>query len=243
MKAKILFCIIFAVAFVNARVLKLSDEKFSSYFSVETGTSVLKTSPFDENMATVDSYSHKYRTGMGGEFGFVYSSPYIGWRFSFEVLKPSKLKGVDALAGTTVQYTVDSDVTAVAPKLGLEIHLTRNPNFRFYLFGYYGSSNLQMTNTYSSASSPAGDHTVTAKSSSAVMGGGVGFETSFVDTTTFIIEIGHRVLKFNEIKYAQDVVTFQGAKSAGDVMTNVDGSDRSLNFSGYIVSIGFRFWL
>lgn len=243
MKAKIVFCIIFAFAFSNARVINLSEEKFASYFAIETGNLALSTSPFDQNVASVDSYSQKYKVGTGGEFGFIYSSPYIGWRFSFEILKPTKLQS-EALAGTVSQYQSESDMTAVAPKLGVEIHLNRKPNYRFYLYGFYGTSNLQMTETYTGvADNVVGDHAVEAKSSSAEMGGGLGFETAFVDTTTFTIEIGHRILKFTEVKYSKDVTTFGGAKATGDSITNLDGMKKSLNFSGYTISIGFRFWL
>jgi len=241
--AKIVTTIFFSAIFCQARVLSLSDEKFASYFSVEGGSSLLKTTPFDENLASIDSYSDEYKLGLGGEFGFVYSSPYLAWRFSFEILKPSKLKEVQGLASSTAQYIVDSDVTAVAPKLGLEIHLNKKPNNRFYLFGYYGSSNLTMTQAYTGVVSPNSDHTVEAKGSAAEMGGGLGFEMSFVDTTSFVIEVGYRSLIFKEIKYSKDVTTFQGAKTVGEALTNLNGENRSLNFSGYTASIGFRFWL
>lgn len=180
---------------------------------------------------------------MGGEFGFVYSSPYIAWRFSFEILKPTKLQDVQGLAGTAAQYAVSSDVTAVAPKIGLELHLNKKPNNRFYVFGYYGTSNLTMTQTYSAVIAPSVDHAVEAKGSSAVAGGGLGFEMSFVDTTAIVLEVGYRSLTFKEIKYSKDVTTFQGAKTVGEILTNLNGENRSLNFSGYTASVGFRFWL
>jgi hypothetical protein len=241
--AKIVTAIFISSLFCQARVLNLSDEKFASYFAFEGGSSLLKTTPFDQNLASVDSYSDEYKLGSGGEFGFVYSSPYLAWRFSFEILKPSKLKEVQGLASSTAQYLVDSDVTAVAPKIGLEIHLTKKPNNRLYLFGYYGSSNLTMNQVYSSVVSPNVDHTVEAKGSAAEMGGGLGFEVGFVDTTAIVLELGYRSLIFNEIKYSKDVTTFQGAKAVGETLTNLNGENRSLNFSGFTASIGFRFWL
>lgn len=243
MYAKIATLIVFTAVISQARVLNLSEERFASYFSLEGGSSLLKTTPFDQNLASVDSYSDEYKMGLGGEFGFVYSSPYIAWRFSFEILKPSKLKEVQGLATATPQYVVDSDVTAVAPKIGVELHLNKKPNNRLYVFGYYGSSNLAMTQAYSSVVSPNTDHVVEAKGSSAVAGGGLGFEMSFVDTTAIVLEIGYRSLVFKEIKYSKDVTTFQGAKTAGEMLTNLNGENRSLNFSGYTASIGFRFWL
>lgn len=243
MYAKLAALLIFTAVLSEARVLNLSEEKFASYFSLETGNSLLKTTPFDQNIASVDSYSDEHKLSLGGEFGFVYSSPYVAWRFSFEILKPSKLQEVQGLAGTAAQYAVSSDVTAVAPKIGLQLHLNKKPNNRFYLYGYYGSSNLTMTQTYSAVMSPNADHVVEAKGSSTVAGGGLGFEVSFVDTTAFVLEVGYRSLTFKEIKYSKDVTTFQGAKTAGDLLTNLNGENRSLNFSGYTASVGFRFWL
>lgn len=243
LKAKIIGCIIFAAIGSQSRVLNLSEEKFASYFSVEGGSTLVKTTPFDENLANVDSYSSEYKTGLGGEFGFVYSSPYIAWRFSFEILKPSKLSEVEALEGENVQYMVDSDLTAVAPKIGVEIHLNRKPNYRFYAFVFYGSSNLTAVQTYTQVLAPNSDHVVELKGASTSTGGGIGFETVFVDTTAFVIEIGYRNLTFQEIAFSKDVTTFQGAKVAGDLLTNLDGTNRTLNFSGYMASVGFRFWL
>ncbi len=239
----ILSSIIFIGLNSEARVLILSDEKFASYFSIESNASKLTSNPYDQNLASVTSYSDEYKTGAGGEFGFVYSTPYVGWRFSFEIIKPSKLKEVNALAGSAIKYQVDSDVTAVAPKLGIEIHLNKKPNYRFYLFGYYGSSSLTMTNAYTATIAPVSSHTVEAKSAATEVGGGLGFENSFVDTTSFIVEIGYRTLVFSEVKYSKDVVTFQGAKTVGELLKNLDGTNRSLDFTGYTVSAGFRFWL
>lgn len=243
MKTALLFFIIFTGLVTQARVLSLSDEKFASYFSLEGGTSVLASSPYDENLASVTSFSQEYKTSLGGEFGFIYSSPYIAWRFSFNILKPSKLKETRAFAGTNVEYIVESDITTIAPKLGIEIHLNKKPNYRFFLFGNLGSSNLTMSNTYTSATGGVADHTVQAKSSATETGGGIGFESSFVDTTAIVIELGYRNLKFKEVKYSKDVTTFQGAKTAGDMLMNLNGENKSLNFSGYYACIGFRFWL
>lgn len=223
--------------------MNLGEEKFASYFSFESSAPTIKTGPYDQNLASVDSFSKEYSTATGGEFGFVYSTPYIGWRFSFEILKPSVLKEVQALAGTSLQYQVDSDITAVAPKLGIEIHLNKKPNYRFYLFGYYGTSSLTMSHVYTNTIAPVADHTEDTKSSGTESGGGLGFETSFVDTTSFVIEVGYRSLLFNKITYSKDVVSFQGAKAAGDLVKNLDGENKSLNFSGYTLSVGFRFWL
>lgn len=227
-----------------SRVLNLSDEKFASFFSGEMGTSLLKTSPFDAQVVGTDTFSSEYTSSYGGEFGFVYSTPYIAWRFSFEILKPSKLTAVEASQSGTVNYLVASDVTAVAPKLGIELHLNRKPNARFYIFGFYGSSNLTMTNTYTQVLvSPNVDHEVSLKSSAPVTGGGLAYEFSFVDTTTICLELGYRSLVFKEIKFSKDTTTFQGAKVAGDAYQDYAGVDKTLNFSNYFAGISFRFWL
>lgn len=236
------FC--FFIQSTHARVLNLSQEVFGSYFSVETSNSLIKTTPFDGLVSSVDTYSDEFKTNYGGEFGFIYSSPYVGWRFSFEFIKPNILKDIVASTGGVTQYTVTSDVAAVTPKLGVEIHLNKKPNYRLYLFGFYGLSNLTLKNTYSQISvNSLADHTVEAKSSAASTGGGMAFEYSFVDTTTVIFETGYRSLKFTDIKFSKAVNTFQGSKSAGDTLQDVNGTNASINLSSYFFSIGFRFWL
>lgn len=226
------------------RVLNLSDEKFASYFAGELGTSLLATTPYDSQASAAETFSQEYKSSYGGEFGFVYSSPYVGWRFSFEIKKPSKLSEVQSSQSGTVNYLLSSDVTAVAPKIGIEIHLNRKPNNRFYLFGFYGSSNLTMTNSYTQVIiSPNTDHQTSLKSSAPVTGGGLAYEFSFVDTTTICLELGYRSLVFKEIKYAKDVTTFQGAKVAGDAYVDAAGADKTLNFSNYFAAFSFRFWL
>jgi hypothetical protein len=229
---------------ISARVLTLSQEKFASYFSGEMSSSLLKTAPFDDIVTATDSFSDEYKLGMGGEFGFVYSTPYVGWRFAFEILKPGKLSDVTASQSGTVNYLVSSDVTVVSPKLGIEIHLNRLPSSRIYLFACYGSSNLTMTNTFTGVVvSPNSDHEVQLKSTAPLMVGGFGMEWSFVDTTTFGIELGYRSLVFSEIKYAKDVTSFSGSKVAGDLYQNTLGENKTLNFSSYFGAVTFRFWL
>lgn len=241
---KCLFFITFIGLNAFSRVLNLSDEKFASYFAGEIGTSLLSTTPYDAQVAGTDTFSQEYKNSYGGEFGFVYSSPYVAWRFSFEIIKPSKLSEIQAAQSGTVNYLITNDITAVAPKLGIEIHLNKKPNNRFYLFGFYGASNLTMTNSYTQVLiSPNTDHEVSLKSSAPVTGGGLAYEFSFVDTTTICLELGYRSLVFKEIKYAKDVTTFQGSKVAGDSYVDSSGEAKTLNFSNYFAAIGFRFWL
>lgn len=238
--------LIFITAFsleAFGRALNLSEEKFSSFFSVQSGTLVVGTAPFDGLVNGVDTYSSDFKASYGGEFGFIYASPYLAWKFAFAIQKPSVLKDVVGSASGVDTYTVSSDLTAVAPILGLQLNLQRRPDKRVFLFGFYGQSSLTLINTYSSTVTPYADHVEELKSSAPVYGGGLGYEFSFVDTTTIAIELGFRTLKFTNISYSKAVTSFQGDQAVGSSYLNYNGEAKEINMSGSFASIGFRFWL
>ncbi|NUM57493.1 MAG: hypothetical protein HUU56_02615 [Bdellovibrionaceae bacterium] len=238
------FVICFLTLQLHARVLSLSDESFASFFSGEMSTSAVKTSPFSDLINGSENYSSEYKNGYGGEFGFIYSTPYVGWRFSFEFLKPSKLSGVEGSNAGAVNYLVASDITSVAPKVGIELHLSKKSNSRLYLFGFYGSANLTMINTYTGLTvSPNADYEANFKASSSVYGGGIGWEWAFVDTTTLGLELGYRSLSFKEIKFSKDTNSLQGSKVTGDLYQDYLGQNKSLNLSSSYIALAFRFWL
>lgn len=228
------------------RVFDMNRETFASYFSGNYGTSKIANSANkDESSAT--TFNDSVSTNTGGEFGFLYTSKYIGWRFGFEVLKPPAISPV-ASAGGTDLYTVKSDLLVYIPKLGIDITLFGRGSTKYYFGGYAGTASITMTNTYSLVTAtPPGDHTVTAKGAANLMGGHLGLETLMADTTTFVLELGYRVLNFTELKYAKDVTTFSspgaGAVVSGDIVKDTNANNRTIDFTGYYAAVGFRFYL
>jgi len=63
----------------------------------------------------------------------------VSLRFGFEIFKPSALKSVPANNGTSDIYTLNSDITAYAPKLGLEINLQKTTTYRSFITAFVGS--------------------------------------------------------------------------------------------------------
>jgi hypothetical protein len=228
----------------EARVFNINNEKFATYFLVTGGSSAIKQNAFINEANTTDTFTGEAAHNFTGEFGFLYSTPNVSLRFGFEIFKPSALKAVPANNGTTDIYTLNSDITGYAPKLGVEINLQKSSTYRSFLTAYVGSGSASYKNDYTIVSYPGvADHSVEAKGSQTLYGGSLGVESHLTDTTTYIFEFGYRQMKIDNLKYSKGVTTFSGAKTAGDPVLDANGQARSLDFTGGYISLGFRFYL
>lgn len=247
MKLKYLGCFFFVgflTARAEARVFNISNEKLAGYFLVTGGPSAIQQNAFLNEDNTSNTYSGRVAYNYTGEFGFLYSTPRLSLRFGFEVFKPSVLKEVLANNGTTDIYSLKSDVTAYAPKLGLEVSLQQTSTYRAFLQAYVGTGSISYKNDYTILSYGGQvDHTVEAKGSAMLYGGSLGVESHFTDTTTYIFEFGYRQMKALNLKYSRDVTTFSGAQTAGTAVTDANGDPRALDFTGGYITLGFRFYL
>ncbi|MGZ3743161.1 MAG: hypothetical protein ACXWRA_04800 [Pseudobdellovibrionaceae bacterium] len=244
---KVLFVALFLclnISRAEARVFDINSEKFASYFLVTDGPSAIKKNAFLNEVNTTNTFSSEAAYNYTGEFGFLYSTPVISLRFGFEVFKPSVLKGVVANDGSADIYTLDSNITVYAPKLGLEINLQKTPTYRSFITAYGGLGNASYKNQYTIMSYPGvADHAVETKGTGMLYGASLGVESYMTDTTTYIFEFGYRLMKITNFKYSKDVTTFSGAKTAGDPVLDADGLPRILDFSGGYISLGFRFYM
>jgi len=222
----------------------MGNEEFAGYFLLTGGTSLVKSAALDKESAA-DAYSSEASLNTGGEFGFAYTTGREGWRFGFEVIKPSALSGVSATQGGAEIYQVKSDVSVYAPKVGLEFLVKQTPTGRVILFGYVGSGSLSLKNDYTLVTiAPNANFSIEGKGAANLMGGGLAGEFHMMDTTTVIVEVGYRSLSFSEINYSKDVAAgFNGAIVSGARMVGTDGLDRKLDFTGAYASVGFRFWM
>lgn len=235
----------FVMTRAEARVFNITSEKFASYFLVTGGPSTIKKNAFAGEAAMTDTYDGSVTYNYTGEFGFLYSTPAVSFRFGFEVFKPSLLSNVTATnAGATDMYSIKSNITGYAPKIGLELNLQSSPTYRAFLSAYAGSGNVSYKNDYTILNYPGvSDHSVEAKGSGMLYGGSLGVESHMTDTTTYIFEFGYRQMKIDNLKYSKDVSTFSGAKTAGDPVVDANGDKRILDFTGGYVTIGFRFYM
>ncbi|WP_413290205.1 hypothetical protein [Bdellovibrio sp. HCB337] len=228
----------------EARVFNINSEKFAGYFLATGGPSAIGQNAFLNEDATSTTYSADVKYNYTGEFGFLYSRPYVSMRFGFEVFKPSMLKDVVASSGATEIYSLNSDVVAFAPKLGIEFNVHSTANYRSFIQVFGGSASVSYKNDYTIISyGGQSDHSVSAKGTTTYYGGSLGVESHMTDTTTYIFEFGYRKMLVDNLKYSKDVTTFQGAQTAGSPVLDIDGNPRTLDFSGGFISIGFRFYL
>lgn len=228
----------------QARVFDLSREKFASYLLFTYGpSSKIGDAAYADEQASSTTYDAAVTTNVGGEFGFVYATKILSWRFGFEILKPAPVTAVASNGGDV--YSVKSDITGFLPKVGVEINVLRSSWYRMSLFGYAGQTSVTVQNDYSNVTvPPSGDFAVKYKGNCNTQGGGLMFEMAAFDTSTLVLEAGYRKMAIDNLTYASDVASHFGtARSAGDDARRLDGNAREIDFTGAYVSAGFRFYL
>lgn len=240
----LIFSLLLLTTRAEARVFDINKEKFAGYFLVTGGPSAIGQNVFLDEDTTANTYSSEIKYNYTGEFGFMYSRPYVSMRFGFELFKPSTLKDVIANDGSTDIYSLNSDVVAYAPKIGLEFNVHSTSTYRSFIQLFGGSASVSYKNDYTIISyGGQSDHSVSAKGTATLYGGSLGVESHMTDTTTYIFEFGYRKMLVESLKYSKDVTTFQGAQTAGSPVLDASGNPRSLDFSGGFISLGFRFYL
>ncbi len=235
--------LLFFSLMAEARVFSMKDGQFAGYIHGTYGPSSVDTS-FFEGESTSTDYSEGFVTHMGGEFGFLYRTDHFNWIFGFEIIKPTKTSG-EASAGGSTDYSYTSELTVFAPKLGLEVIVYQTQKFRLGFNGTIGTASLTTKTEYTNVTiAPNADFTVKGKSAGNMLTLGIGGEWHFSDNTTFYLQGNYRNLRFDKIKYSEDVSdSFQGPQTSGGTMTELDGSRRKLNLTGIYAAAGFRFWL
>jgi hypothetical protein len=243
MKRFFLLALLFTVTPAWGRVFDLQREKFSSYLIGGISQSNLKDTPM-MGESTAASFSDVYSNITSGEFGVTYAKGVLGLRFGFEIIKPLNLTG-NALNGAAATiYSYQTNITVMNPKIGADVNIYTGQKYRLMLYGYYGIASYSASISYSGVTIPPNaDHSVEHRSSAPCYGGGIAGEIAFFDTTTFIFEAGYRQLKFVNIKYGNDVTSFQGAKVKGDAVLNEDLTNHQVDFTGVVLNAGLRFYL
>ncbi len=238
------FCLSFGSALAEARIFNLTKEKFASYLVMNYGTSRVGDDLFRGESAATD-YSEALNANLGGEFGFVSMMGPMSLRFGFEILKPAPLKGVEARdPGGSTLYEISSDVTGFVPKFGMDLNVVTRPSYRVFAYGAIGQAHLTVKNEYTNLTvAPNADFTTEMRSSSRSLSGGLGVEYAAFDLTSVVLEVGYRQLQFKKLTYGAAVTDTRGAHDAGDKATLDTGEDRTLDFSGWTVSLGARWWL
>ncbi len=228
---------------LQARVFSMSDNNFGGYFNLTYGNSSVNKNYF-ERESSATSFSKGFDTHSGGEFGFVFQTAKIAWLFGLEVIKPPKTRGM-ASTGATANYSYTSEVSAYAPKVGVELIFFQNKDFKVFASGAVGAANIATKTAYSTVTIPPnGNFTVEGKGLAALMNYSIGGEMHWSDNTAALLSLGFRQLNFRKIKYAENVpVSFSGAHTKGEQIRRSDGSPLKYDFTNYYISLGLRFWV
>ncbi|UOF01064.1 hypothetical protein [Bdellovibrio reynosensis] len=248
MKSSLFLLLIFLSPLAQARVFNINKENFAAYFLGTTGASNIGTSAVDDESSQTVTFDDETNYNFTGEFGLVYSRPWLSLRFGFEILRPWVLE-TKANNGTDDLYTAKVDLLGYIPKVTAEINLQGTNTYRSFLSVSAGTANLTMKNDYtltaagSAAYAGVTDHSVEAKGTAPLLAASLGYEGFMTDTTTILVEFGYRQLNFDNMKYSKDVATFSGAKTSGSEVLKVDGEKREFDFTGGFISIGFRFYM
>lgn len=239
--------LMFVASATQARVFNINKDSVAPYFMFSGGGSQIATSALDGEGNSGVTFTGGVNYNYTGEFGFLYSRSGASLRFGFEVLKPTLLESM-AKDGTTDLYSASSELLGYAPKITLEVNLHKTGADRSFISVGVGSASVTMKNAYTLTSAGqtayAGvtDHSTESKASSTLAAASLGYEGLLTDNTTILVEFGYRQLKFDNFKYSKDVTTFSGAKVSGDKVLANAGADRTIDFSGGFISLGFRFY-
>ena len=245
-----LFLAVLLLSFLaEARVFDMNSEKFAAYFRGNYGPTSIGKGAFEKASAFNETYNNELKTITAGEFGFVYAASFMNTKFAIEVIRPPSLKGTNATdANDNSLYSLDSDISAVIPKIGFEFNLKKWKAARLFLNSNFGTGTLILSNAYTfttagTALTGKTDFTEEGRSTSTMIEGNLGIEFLMFDTTTMTLDIGYRSLKFTTITHNRTASTLMGDKVKGDPMLNTDGTAREIDLSGAYASLGFRFWL
>jgi len=229
---------------VEAKVLNLEESKLAGYLSVQQSNATVKKDFFEGESSATD-FSKGFTTQTGTDFGLVYRAQYVAWIFGFEFMKSNKISGATASTAGTTDYNYTSEVSYLAPKLGLEIILYQTAKARVSIQGAVGTASLTSKSDYTNLSiAPNTDFSYQGKGAANLLNVSIATEFVLIDNTAMQIILGYRNLDFEKIKLSEDVASsFQGALTKGSVLRKLDGSQVEYDFSGLYLNLAFRVWI
>lgn len=233
-----------------ARVFRMNNETFATYFGGSYGPSSLKQTHFAETSGTGATIDKSVDTNYSGEFGVLFRGTKVGLRLGVEAINPSTVsKAIGSDAGGVKLYDFQSNISALVPKISLEFNLKSTDTWRTFIVLGGGTATATYKNTYAltaegqTAFPGVADFSEEGTATALLYEGALGFETLMSDTTTIVIGLGYRQLNVAGYKYKAAVVSFDGSHATGDPVLNADGTNKASNYTGAHASILFRFYL
>ncbi|MCB0422666.1 MAG: hypothetical protein KDD61_16815 [Bdellovibrionales bacterium] len=251
----ILVSVILCTQTALARVFAFKDEWLASYFRVSGSSSLLGQEGFKYSSGSGTTVANDVGITYSGEFGFLF---HIGEMFNFRVgieaiqtKTPTDTFGVNSSAQNL--FELNHKVLVLNSNATVEFNYFRTPTFRLYVAGGSGLASVTMDNQYEMTAtgiSELGTNSYTEKAEANVVSTHVatGVEVLFVDAVTAVAEIGYRYLPVRELTHKNgETVIGEGGSSKdvtkGSILTNHDGSQRSIDMSGIFIGISFRFYI
>lgn len=250
MKLIWILVLLIQIPFVSqARVFNMSKETFASYLRGSYSTSSILATPYEDVTGADESFDKQFGNSTSGEFGFVWTSPKVSFRIGIEFLGPAGITTTATDASEQELYTLRSDVTAYAPKVGLELNLYKGAESRIFLLLSGGTATVNLSNKYTFAAAGTSqfgvaDFTEISQTTAVLTEANLTYETIMTDTTTISLELGFRQLSVDKLKHTEAYNSFNSqAIAKGDTVLNADGETRAFDLGGPYAGIGFRFYI
>lgn len=196
-----------------------------------------------------DSADSDYQ--FSGELGFLFSAGPVNFRLGIEALRPKEVEadGTNSATGAKLMR-VTSEVFVFSPMITAEYIYATAGDWRFFTYLGVGYATVTVDNTVDLTTagttlySPIVDHTEKSSATTYTTMLGFGFETIFVDSVSFTMDLGYRHLPVKELKYNGTTSTLaEAAPEDGGPVLNMDGNSRSIDLSGFYIGGSFRFFL
>lgn len=235
---------------LEARVFRMNDETFATYFGASYGPSVLKQTHFSGTSGLGVVIDKSVTANYSGEFGILFRGSKVGLRLGLETIKPLTLaKATGSDANGVKLYDFESNISALVPKVTLEINLKGADTWRTFLALGAGTATATYKNSYTLTAEGQttfpgiANFSEEGSSTALLYDGALGFETLVSDTTTILLGLGYRKLDITDYKYKTAVTSFDGSHAAGDSVLNADGTNKKSSYTGAYASLFFRFYL
>lgn len=245
-KYLIFFLTVFISLGAEAKVFDISKQTIGTFIRGTYGQSSVGKKAYGNSSGASTSFNDSFDFNTSGEFGLYTGVEQIGLRLSAEFLNPKAKKDINGVnSGGSTLMNLDSNISALIYKGSIEYSWFIDPNSKWYISLGVGSATVTLTNDYTNIDASFGISDFSEKGTETLIMGEIlmGYEYNFSADTTLMLDLGWRQLQANSLKHSSNTTTFGGNVSAGDTMTNTDGSNRTLDLGGFYVGLGLRFYI
>lgn len=239
----------------HARVFDLGRESVAAYFRGTGGLSHVGNEAFIHSSGNQSVMDAEVDYNFSGEIGLVVAlMEQLRAKMGLELLQTKSLETTATDINGMELFTLTSDVFVMNPTFTLEYAHYSSSGLRFFTYAGIGWANVTLENKYDMTALGSGiyggvtDYTEKSGTERFSYHLGIGLETHFSDTSTFVFDVGYRLLSVDGLKYKSSESTINGATppvpvNKGDPVRNMDGTARTFDLGGFYIGLGFRFYL